>query len=105
MKTLPFDIIQHNCFVQIKFQGWPVYTSEYCEMMMILVSSAKLMLSSVLRSKVSLHSFSLDRDGLTITIEDYTKYSKQNAEKVAKHLQRVYSVLKSRYGCGCGLKY
>lgn len=42
---------------------------------------------------------------VTIVIEDYTKYQVQNATNVAKHLQRVYSVLMSRFGCRCGLKY
>lgn len=77
----------------------------HSEIATILVSAAKLMVSSIIRSKVSYHSFELTHDCLTIIIEDHTKYQLQNAKKIAKHLERVWQVLMSRYGCACGLKY
>lgn len=104
-ESFSFEVIPDGCFTRLKIHNTKPVTPEYCEIMMILVSSAKLMIGSVLRTKVSFHSFSLESNGLTIVIEDYTKYSVQNATNVAKHLQRVYSVLMSRFGCRCGLKY
>lgn len=103
--TFSFEVIPDGCFTRLKIPNTKPVTPEYIEIMTILVLSAELMIGFALRTKVRFHSFSMESNGLTIVIEDYTKYSVQNATKVAKHLQRVYSVLMSRYGCRCGLKY
>lgn len=80
-------------------------TTDHNEAMMILVHAARLMIGYWHTQGYHYHSFTLDKEALTIIIEDNTKYRVQNATKIAKHLERVYQVLMSRYGCGNGLKY
>ena len=93
------------CFSYIHVYNDRAITNDFSEIAMILVSAAKLMVSSVIRSMVSYHSFTLTPDCLTICIEDHTKYQLQNAGKIVKHLEHVWRVLMSQYGCACGLKY
>lgn len=105
-KDFCYEINAERYFTQIKLHITRcVGTSAHPEIAMILVSAAKLMIGSVLHTMVCYHSFTLEHDCLTIVIEDNSKYREQNATKVAKHLERVYRVLMSRYGCNCGLKY
>lgn len=103
---LPFyyDIGINHMFTYIRIDLQP-QKPDNSEIALLLVSATKLMLSSILRSQVSYHSFTLGIDNLTIVIEDHTEYQQQNATKIAKQLERVYRALMARYGCGCGIKY
>lgn len=104
-KTWNCEIEGTPSFSYIRISRLGPITPDYPEIATILVAAAKLMVSSIIRSKVNYHSFELTRDCLTIIIEDHTKYHLQNASKIAKHLEHVWQVLMSRYGCACGLKY
>lgn len=88
-----------RCISSIRIYDVVPVAGADCAIATILVSAAKLMDSSVFRSMVSYHSFTLTNDCLTIRIEDHTNYQEQNAKKIAKYLERVWKALMSSYGC------
>ena len=94
----------NDWFVRIVIPHEGCITREYPDIMLLLVSAAKLMVGTTPALGYCYNSFLLKEDGLTIIIEDISRYRKQNATKVAKHLERVYKVIMSHYGCGNGLK-
>lgn len=94
----------NDWFVKLKIEHEGGVTADYSDIMLLLVSAAKLMIGTTPSRGYSYHSFLLKEDGLTINIEDPTRHRLQNATKVAKHLERVYKVIMSHYGCGNGLK-
>lgn len=103
--SFKYDIDASNdWFVKIVISHEGGITSDYPDIMLLLVSAAKLMVGTTPSCGYSYHSFLLSETGLTITIEDPTRHRLQNATKVAKHLERVYKVIMSHYGCGNGLK-
>lgn len=94
----------NDWFVKLKIEHEGGISSDYPDIMLLLVSAAKLMIGTTPSRGYSYHSFTLKENGLTINIEDPTRHRLQNATKVAKHLERVYKVIMSHYGCGNGLK-
>lgn len=99
-----YEIDSNNdWFIKIKIPYKGAIVPEYPKVMLLLVDAAKLMVGETPILGYNYHSFLLEENGLTIIIEDSTRHRLQNANKIAKHLGKLYKLIMSHYGCGNGL--